>query len=391
MARQIDLHFPSGVSRRPGNRAGAMGRREYSAPWGLNCRLEDTLTKRLRGGSFNGEVSLVLENILLEDGGALLFEDGSSLLTEYARTLVTMDKTYRHRTIELSANAIRFSRRGVATDYTFSADVSDTARPTILQLSEAGETGSTVVSIAPFEDAHMLCWTADETWVLHGEPTNGTLRSVSDEVGLIAEAAWCFANDACYFLSSRGLYSVGADGSNLRAVSEDSIPDELIDISDDDCVLSYRHADRGVYIHLSSSPSWFYDTARDQFWPFDTNETDSHILIGPIKLGSTDTLGLIQTLHGIIAQSSATVNWRIVPGTTAEEAAVNGKLAITAAVAGTDYSSYVRGSGSFAAGRSQTFRPRVEAMWAVIWLSSEGTWAYEGMTLGLEPGGSWRK
>ena len=117
----------------------------------------------------------------------------------------------------------------------------------------------------------------------------------------------------------------------------------------------------------------------------------AHVLIGPLKLGSPDALGLIQTVHGMVASGSAAVYWAIVPGETAEEAAAHGKLAVEAALADGDYSSYVRGSGSWSAGRSQTARPRTSAMWAVLWLSSEGDWAYEGITLGVEPSGHWRK
>ena len=182
-----------------------------------------------------------------------------------------------------------------------------------------------------------------------------------------------------------------ADGSGLKPISEDKIPEDLTGVEDDDCVLTYNHADRGLSVHLTTAPSWFYDTARDAFWPFDLSETDSHLLIGPLKLGGVDTLGMIQTMHGMMATGSAAVNWRIVPGDTAEQAAANGKAAITADLAGSSYASYVRGSGSWSADRSQTARPRVTAMWACIWLSSAGTWAYEGMTLGVVPSGNWRK
>ena len=75
---------------------------------------------------------------------------------------------------------------------------------------------------------------------------------------------------------------------------------------------------------------------------------------------------------------------------TAEEAAADGKAAITAALADSSYSTYVKATGTFSAGRSISFRPRVSGMWACIWLSSTGTWAYEGVTANVIQAGAWR-
>jgi hypothetical protein len=247
-----------------------------------------------------------------------------------------------------------------------------------------------VVALIPHKDHFLLGFTADETWVHQGNLHTGTRRRVSDEVGIVGADAWCVNHDTVYWLSSSGLYAAQADGSGLKALSEDVVPEELTGVTDTACTLTYQHSDRGVYIHKTGT-DWFYDTERGGFWPFDTSETDSHILVGPVKLGSLDSLGLVQTIHGIIASGSATVDWAIVPGESAEEAAANGKTAVETALADGDYSSYVRGSGSWSAGRSQTGRPRTSAMWAVFWLSSEGDWAYEGLTLGIEPSGLWRK
>jgi hypothetical protein len=226
-----------------------------------------------------------------------------------------------------------------------------------------------------------------------GDPATGTLRRVSDEVGIIGQNAWCVNHDTVYFLSSLGLYSVGADGSGLKPISEDRIPVELTGLTDptsSGCVLDYYHADRGVYIHPTSGISWFYDTAREQFWPFDTTSTDSHLLLGPIRLGKPNQFGMIQTIHGIMAASSADVAWRIVPGDYAEEACANGKLAITASLAGSAYSQYVSSSGTWSAGRSYTAWPRARSMWACIWLHSAGTWAFEQVILEITDFGRWR-
>ncbi|MBU2177556.1 MAG: hypothetical protein KJ556_20890, partial [Gammaproteobacteria bacterium] len=327
-------------------------------PWAINCRLEDSITSRLRGGSFTGIAA------------------GTK-----------SDPVYRDRAVVLDGAIIQVSRVGDHDDFDFSKDVSDTLRATLFSLAEGGETPSSVVTVVPHKDSHLLCFTATKTWILSGDPTGGTLRNVSREVGIIAENAWCVNHDMVYFLSSRGLYSIGADGSGLKPISEDKIPEHLIDISDDDCVLDYNHSDGGVYIHLTSSPSWFYDTERDQFWPFDTTESASHLLIGPLRIGGPNHHGLLQTITAIMAQGSGTVTWRIVGATTAEEVAANGKLAITASIAGSDFDQYVDAEGSCEAGRSNTQYPRVRSPWIVLWLSSTETWAYESIVLEIVPWG----
>ena len=362
--KTMDLRFPAaGVSRRLGVGLEAGQRREvYPSPWAVNVRLEGSLASRMRGGSFTG-------------------------IAAGARP---SEIRYQDRVLTFSTNAITGTRMGDDTDTTLSADVSDTMRPALFQLSCGGATGGTVVALIPHKDSFLLGFTADETWVLQGNPLIGLKRRVSDEVGIVGADAWCVNHDTVYFLSSHGLYSVGVDGSGLKPLSEDVIPEELTGVTDEDCTLTYNHADRGVYIHVDAAVSWFFDAAREQFWPFDPDSTDSHVLLGPLRLGGADNYGLIETLHGIVATGSDTVTWRIVTGETAEEAAANGKAAITAALASESFASYVSASGDWEAGRSLTERPRVSAMWACLWLASDGDWAYEGITMTRRPFGQWR-
>lgn len=366
MPKSMDIAFPArGVVRRLGLRAEASGRREsYSTPWAVNVRLEDSLTERLRGGSFTAQAS----------GGA------------------KASPVYRDRAITFSGNAITAARQGDSSDTALSTDISDTRRPILFQLSLADAIGGDVVAVVPHKDAYMLCFTAGETWVLAGDPATGALRRVSDECGIVGANAWCVAHDTVYFLSSHGLHSVGADGGGLKPLSEDAIPEELTGVTDAITVLDYNHADRGVYIHIPDADvSWFYDAAREGFWPFDRDETDSHVLLGPFRLGDNSTsFGRMLHLYGITAAGSASVTWRVVLGGTAEEAAANGKTAITTAIADGDFSSYVHSSGTWTAGINHRSYPRARSKFAVLWLSSAGTWGYESVSIRTEPSGAWR-
>ena len=362
--KTLDIVFPTaGVVRRLGLRASTGGRGPFPTPWATNCRLEDEITDRLRGGSFVGI-------------------SAGSRPTEIR---------YQDRLLTFSTNAITGTRMGDDTDTTHSADVSDTRRPALFQLSYGGATGGDVVALIPHKDSFLLGFTADETWVQQSNPLIHPRRQVSDEVGIIGADAWCKKDDTVYFMSSNGLYSIGADGSGLKALSEDKVPDDLTGVSDSTCKLTYQHSDRGVYIHFATDPGWFYDTARDSFWPFDTSTTNSHVLLGPFRLGGPNNYGRVLSIQGTVAQDSEGVmTWRLVTGASEEEAAANGKLAITEALDGDYSSSHVQARGTWAEGRNHIAYPKTRAMAAVLWLSAYNTWAYESVSLEAMLSGKWR-
>jgi hypothetical protein len=408
----IQLRWPAGVVRStPVRDMSSMN--AWPCPWSINVRLEDSLTSRMRGGSFTGQfastvttsryVDLVTENgdtIVTENGDTIVLGPQYGVATGDGRVFVapgdsapassTADCLYRDRLFRVSGGIILCSRQGDYTNWDYGGELEDTGRAMVLQLSEAGEIGESVVALVPHKDSYLLCFTAAETWILSGDPTTGSLRNVSREVGIIAARAWCKANDTCYFLSSLGLYSVSTDGGGLRSVSDAAVPYELTGITNSDCVLDYEHASRGVYIHLLTSPSWFYDIEHDQFWPFDLSEPNSHVLFGPFQLGEGRQYGRLLNIMGNVATSSADVTWHIVPGDTAEEAAANGKAAITAYLASTSYSSYVHSSGTWVAGQNHMSYPRTHALWCCVWLSAASAWAFETASLESILSGGWR-
>lgn len=361
--KTLQLEFPAaGVSRRLGLRAAAGGRGPYPSPWAVNTRLEDALTQRLRGGSFTAPAAGVKAAVV-----------------------------YRDRALTFSGNMIQASRQGDHSDFDFSKDVSDLMRATFWQLSEAGEVGETVVALVPCRDTYLAGFTADETWVQTGDPLTGGRRNVSRDVGILGPSAWCLNHDTLYFLSSHGLYAMGIDGGGLKAISEDRLPVELTGLSDAACVLDYNHGDGGVYIHLSSGLSWFYDVERDGFWSFDRSTTASHVLLGPFQLGTPANYGRVLNLHSTIAEGSADVTWRLVTGDTAEAAAANGKAAITASLAGTSFASYVASEGTWPTdSRNHICYPRTRAIWCCLWLAATGAWAYEEVLMTAVLSGSWR-
>jgi hypothetical protein len=122
----------------------------------------------------------------------------------------------------------------------------------------------------------------------------------------------------------------------------------------------------------------------------DGTNIESHILLGPLQLGTIDKYGMIERMVGALGQSSGTVTWRIVLGNSAEEAADNAVTAIGLFQAGSDYSSYVQSYGFWTAGQSHQSYPRARSMWACLWLQSTARWAFEGITMKTTSFGSYK-
>jgi hypothetical protein len=409
-----EILFPSGVNRRLSFR-GNVGRRErYFSPWSINCRLED-FTGRLRGGSWTPSAATsptTVQRYLTDSGGNQITDsDGNPIIVSTGEGVIHSSGNalsvepgpdappshpaqciYRDRLIRPEGGVIYASRQGDYANWDYGVDISDVGRAFVIQLSEAGEIGSDVVALVPHKDAYLLAATSDTLWVVQGDPTaGGGLRNISRDVGMVGATAWCRDHlDRYYFLSSHGLYTVGADGSGLQALSEDVIPEQLTGVADTDTILEYDHESRGVHIHIpSASESWFFDTERQGFWPFIVGYSGSHIAIGPFGLGEMGTFGRLQQLHGITAENSVDVTWRVLVADTAEQVSVNAKAAIDTLVAsGTP--SNIHSSGTWVSGVNHRSYPRCRGKYLILLLSAVGDWAWEGSHLITMQSGMWR-
>ena len=415
MATKKEIIFPSGVGRRLTFRQEAGRRDRYLAPWALNVRLED-FQQRLRGGSFSPsdtEATASRNIYLTDDSGNRITDDSGNLIYVGVEVPVVHSSDtgfadpgpnapashaaqciYRGRFVRPSGGIIYASRLGDYTDWNYGADVSDSARPFVIQLAEAGEIGGNVTALIPHKDAYMLAATSTSLWVVQGDPTaDGTLRNISREVGIIGAKAWCRDHlDRYYFMSSHGLYTVSPSGDGLQALSEDVIPEHLTGVTDVDTELVYDHGTGGVYIHIpTAAVSWMFDTERQGFWPFKVGYAGSHVALGPLRLGEGNTFGRLIQLHGILAQSSINVTWRVLIADTAEQVAANAKTAIEALVAGNSPTN-IHSSGTWTGtGANHRAYPRARGKYMVLLLSAgSGNWAYEGANAVIEPSGAWR-
>lgn len=380
-----EIVFPIGVGRRLSFRQETGKRERYVSPWSLNVRFED-FQGRLRGGSWTPTAAATPTGVV-HSGGHIVADPGSDAPEAHAA-----DCIYRDRFFRPSGQAIYASRQGAYADWGMDTDASDSMRPFIIQLSEAGEIGGNVVALVPHKDAYLLAATSNSLWALRGDPTaDGGLQNISRDVGMVGAKAWCRDHlDRYYFLSSHGLYTVSASGEGLQAISEDVIPEQLTGVVDADTVLEYDHETRGVYIHIpTASVSWLFDTERQGFWPFKVGYTGSHVAIGPLRLNDGETYGRLLRLHGITASGSAAVTWRVLVADTAEQVSINAKAAIESLVAGSTPAN-IHSMGTWTAGVNNRSYPRARGLFMILLLSSSGTWAWEGAVCYTEPSGKWR-
>lgn len=381
-----EIQFPSGVGRGLSFRQ-EIGRREkYTCPWALNVRIADDLTDRSRGGSWTPPASTETVGVVHSSGYVVATGTGAPGTSSNA------DCIYRDRFIRPVSQAIYASRQFTYTDWAMSADLSDVGRPFVIQLAESGELGGNIVALVPHKDAYLLAATSSSLWVVQGDPTaDGRLQNISRDVGMVGPRAWCRDHlDRYYFLSSHGLYTVGASGDGLQALSEDVIPEELTGVTDVDTVLEYDHETRTVRIYIpTAAVNWLFETEDLAFWPFKVGYAGSHVAMGPIQLNDGETYGRLLRMHGITAASSADVTWRVLVADTAESVSANAKTAIeTLVAAGTPTN--IHSSGTWTAGVNHRSYPRARGLFMILLLSASGTWGWEGSVCFFEPSGKWR-
>ena len=327
-------------------------------------------------------------------------------------------------------NAWYCSRQDDPTDWNHGADVADPGRACSAQLARAGLVGDLVTAMAALSDDTLVMATESTLWALRGDPATGKLENVSMELGIVSRDAWALSPEGLLvFLSNDGVYYWDA-GSRAHPVrfSEQRVPDELREVSTstNTITMAYDPVERGYHLFITpTAPAvgthWWIDVESKAFWPQrlpagqqplaavallsesglgdvvlgsrdgylryfldgqvtdDGTDVESHVLVGPVHLASTDTKdSLLAEVHGIIegVTTGGTVTWRAVMGDSAAEAAELAKADVVLALDGQAPVS-VAGSGSWSEGKNRVQRPRSRGPWLVLWLSSTVAWSYE--------------
>jgi hypothetical protein len=276
----------------------------------------------------------------------------------------------------------------------------------VIQLSEAGELGGSIVAIIPHKDAYMLAATVSSLWVVRGDPTaDGSLQNISRDVGIVGPRAWCRDHlDRYYFLSSHGLYTVSASGDGVQGLSDGIIPEQLSGVTDVNTVLEYDHATRSVRIYIPSAEvSWLFEADTQTFWPFNVDYDGSLVAIGPLQMNDKETYGRLLRVHGITASGSADVKWNVLVADSAEQVSINAKSAIEFVIASglgpiaaegaledLREDGIIQSRGTWTAGVNHRSYPRARGLFMILLLYSSGAWAWEGAVCFMEPSGKWR-
>jgi hypothetical protein len=349
-----------------------------------------------------------------------------------AQTIVAL---YRDRIFLAGVtNAFYASRTGDPTDWNFGAAAEDPGAPVAGQVSLAGRVGDVVTALIPLRDQALVIATENTLWLLTGEPTNGTLRNVSDEIGIVARKAWAVTPDGLIcFLSNDGLYLWTPGAGAPTRLSGERVPDELREVDTDSLTVSmaYDPTWRGFHLFLTDStdptPSthWWVDVEARAVWPQrfarghqplaattltttglgvvvvggrdgylryfadgqdddDGLELESHLMIGPLRLSEDDVHdGMLAEIHGSIEELSeeASVTWRVVTGRSPAEAVEAALADLDDVFDGKPPTRFVASGAWLEEGRARVARPRARGPWVVIWLTSNGGWAYESVTI----------
>jgi hypothetical protein len=332
---------------------------------------------------------------------------------------------YRDRIILGGEDHIWYaSRMGDPTDWSFVDEMTDQARAVAGQPAVAGGLSGVIKAIVPHWDQYLVIGTTSSVHVMQGDPATGSIRVVSDAIGVISRGAWAKSPEGSLaFLSKDGVYlwQIGSSSHPVR-FSEERVPDELRNIDPDSVsvTMAYDTEYKGFHLYLKPAAGagthWWLDVESKAIWPIrlqtthqpnavavhytedslptvilgcadgylrnyssdatddDGSNIENHVVLGPFRMGGNDTIDAMLT--ELQASVTGDVDWRVFAGIDAETVADEAVAAMNAIVAG-NYPSAVKARGEWSGASNTNSRPRVRGPWCAILLSSTGQWAYE--------------
>lgn len=326
------------------------------------------------------------------------------------------------------------SRSGDPLDWDYSGDAEDLLRAVAGNNAPvAGRIGEPITCLAAWTDHFMLMGCHNSLWKMSGDPAyQGTLRPISDTIGVVSGKAWCKTPEGVFiFLSRDGLYALSPGGQGKpESMSRERLPRELRDVdpSITTATLIYDVERRGVYIFLTREDSgvahhYFFDMEHRSFWrdKFGTVEHDptqlhfyrspdstetcvllgcrdgylrrfrdvaedddgtrinSHVVIGPFRPGGSDWRdGLVKSIVGVLGEGSGDVTWSLLAADTFEDVH--------------DQSAFA--TGTWTAGLNYREDPRARGPVVAVKLEEKDdnrAWVLEGFRMVIKPLGEHRK
>ena len=232
----------------------------------------------------------------------------------------------------------------------------------------SGAISENITSLIHHNSDCLIVGCTDSMYAVRGNPAaGGYVYSLSNAIGPLQHSAWCkTGNDHTVMMTRDGLYSIRPGcGEPPVNMSRENLPSSLVGIdpgSGDSVSIGYDSRWRGVHIYANysggSKEYWFYDLQSKGFWPmsfgetvdlavnfknkasptksglhiissgtayqFDSDDTsesiDSHIVYGPIPLGSTHTEGVLTELNAVLSEDSGDVAWSVFADKSPQEA-----------------------------------------------------------------------
>lgn len=264
--------------------------------------------------------------------------------------------------------------------------------------SDVGGLSVPITALIAYSDDYLIIGTSTGMWLIKGDPILGNpLTNISYTIGIVDKLAWTIdANGRLYWLSREGVFTLGPGAfGEPQEVSERPLPQALknVNVEDNNVSMAYDSEANGIHIFVSSkvagtSAHYFMHIDIGAFWPIeiptghdpavalyhptsnavmlgcrdgfarkfddafqddDGTEISSRVLIGPIALGrNSSESGLLESLQGVLDDTSGDVDWSVHLGDTPEEAFNAAAFASGTWSAGLNYLDRPSGRGSFA-------------------------------------------
>ena len=377
----------------------------------------------------NGDVYIADSVLRVYDPAGKTFSDVVATLgtVPSGQSLICL---YRDRLVLSGENHIFYAcRQSDVTDWDFGADMNDSGRAFAGEASQAGRISEPITALVSNDaDRSMIIATAHAIFLVMGDPTTGEMKCLSDEIGVVAPGAWANSPDGyTLFLSHDGVYAIQS-GSISKPVrfSASILPNALrnINTTTHKVTMAYDAEWRGFHLFLtpvdgiSVGTHWWIDYFGKAFWPVllplgmqplavsriqsstacsevvvgcsdgylrkfsaasatdDGTAIQSKVLLGPIAISADGFAdAMLNEVHGMIGNSSATLGFKVFSGNYAEEA-IDAAMAYINGTS-TDYDA----SGTWVAGRNKVIRVRVRNPWQIICVEGTGAWTYEAVAI----------
>lgn len=328
-------------------------------------------------------------------------------------TRPTITARYRARMVAVSGNVVYMSRQGVEDDWDYSGNGAEVGQALAISLESICGTFDEITAVVPVRDRFMYLSTGSSLWILEGDPVDGRLQRISDNVGVLTKSSWALNETVLFFLSADGVYTVEAN--ELKRWSRERLPGELanIDLNTYTPCVGFDKDLGCFFVFLKgSSTHYAFNQKHSSIWPFTlldwhvpdaiatirsdgkmprmamlgddsvwrvfakdatlddgAEPVQSHVVLGPFRVAGDFLDGFLSEISCSITEASGNVLLEV---WTEHECEACLRAARTKKA---NFTYTIR------PGWNRVIRPRVRGEWACIKLSASAPWAFENLSV----------